>query len=372
MNIPFPTTVDLAVTGKCNLRCKHCNTSGTWNLDNELSFDEWKGVLDQLKEEKVFNISLFGGEPFAYGRIIEFLELLNEYPLRVTILTNGTLIGEKEIEAIGRLKYLSSVQVSIDGSSAEVHDWQRGEGSFEKAIASVKKLAEECLPVNMKAVINRHNYRDIENMLKLALDLGLGGMDFGDAVECGRASVFADQMRFEGEVHRQIMETMFRLKKQYKEAFIGGTLGQKVQMLHDFYDEGEGAGKRGTFSTCPAGQNMLSVRSDGKVVPCSAFWTLICGDVRERSLREIWDSSEVLDSIRELEDVKLEDNNPECANCDYLSHCNGGCRASAYYSTGENLKGIDKTTCLVFSDLYGSRVERQTVDDVFKEEEKVQ
>jgi SynChlorMet cassette radical SAM/SPASM protein ScmE len=351
----FPTTVDIALTGKCNLRCKHCNTSDTWALDEELDLGGWVKVLDQLKEEKIFNLTIFGGEPFAYPEINGFLKLLNDYPMRVNILTNGTLIDANTVKYLKKMRFLENLQVSIDGSCPEVHDWQRGEGSFDKAINGVKLLIDENVPVKIKAIVNKHSCGDIENMVKLALSLGLRGMDFGDAVECGRAAVFASDMSFQGEVHRLMMETVFRMKEKYPDFAIGGTLGQKKEMLEDFYAHGPGQGKRGTFSTCPAGQSTLSIRSDGKVVPCSAFWTFICGDIRKDSLRDIWDNSERLNTIRAIADEKLTDHDPECEKCDYLTYCNGGCRACAYYSSGENIRGFDRSNCLVFSDIYGYR-----------------
>ena len=359
--IPFPTTVDFALTGKCNLRCKHCNTSDTWNLKEELSFKEMVSVLDQLKEEKVFSLNLFGGEPFYYSKIYEFLELLNSYPMRVTILTNGTLIDERAVRHLKKMKFLDIIQISIDGSSPEVHDWQRGKGSFSKAIQAAKLLLKNEFSVKIKAIINKHNYTDIENMVKLALSLGLKDMDFGDAVECGKAAVYASDMRFEGEVHNYIMSEMFRLKQKYSDFHFGGTLAQKMEMLTDFHEGGPGKGDRGTFSTCPAAQNMLSIRSDGKVVPCSAFWTLTCGDVKKESLRNIWDNSRILNEIRILADEPLVKYNAECKKCDYLTYCNGGCRAGAYYSSDNNLRGFDIGNCLVFSNLFGYRLEKTAV-----------
>ncbi|MDD5634927.1 MAG: SPASM domain-containing protein, partial [Candidatus Omnitrophica bacterium] len=103
------------------------------------------------------------------------------------------------------------------------------------------------------------------------------------------------------------------------------------------------------------------IRSDGKVVPCSAFWTLVCGDARKDSLRDIWRDSEVLNTIRGLADIRLDKCNKKCAKCDYLSYCNGGCRAAAYYSSGMDLKGIEERTCIAFSNLYGFRVEESFV-----------
>lgn len=358
-NISFPTEVDLAITGRCNLRCKHCNASGTWSAENELSFDEVERLLKELKAEKIFNLNLFGGEPFCHPRIMDILQMLNDYPMSVSILTNGTLIDEKIIETLLKMKFLGVVQISVDGSNSGIHDWQRGEGSFERSIRAVKMLEEADITTSLKAIINKKNCDDIENMFEMALDLGFGGMDFGDAIECGRAAVYAHDMQLAGEAHRKIMTTIFDLKKKYPVHHIGGTIGQKADMLMEFYEKGPGGGSRGTYSTCGAGFNMLSIRSDAKVVPCTAFWTLICGDARNSTLREIWENSDNLNRIRALADKALDGDHDGCASCDYLSYCNGGCRAAAYYSSGEKLDGIDPANCFVFSNRYGSRVSKE-------------
>jgi len=279
----------------------------------------------------------------------------------VTILTNGTLIDDVAVKYLKKLRFLGNIQVSVDGSNPDIHDWQRGKGSFDATIRAVKLLIKNGLPMTMKAVINSHNYRDIENMLKMAADLGLRGMDFADAVECGRAAVHSQDMHFEGEVYRSIMETIFGLKSKYPCFSIGGTLGQKISMLTDFYEKGPGNGSRGRFSTCPAGQDTVSIRSDGKVVPCSAFWTLVCGDIKESSLRDIWNNSPVLNEIRDLANKPLTECREECSSCDYLSYCNGGCRAAAYYTSGKDLEGIENGNCLVFSNICGYRVPEETV-----------
>jgi SynChlorMet cassette radical SAM/SPASM protein ScmE len=353
--IPFPTDVDLALTGRCNLRCKHCNTADTWNLKNELTKSEIFEVFDQLKENKIFRLSLFGGEPFFHPDILGILDKLNEYPFALSILTNGTLINQRMIDALKKLRFLKNIQVSLDGSCADIHDWQRGEGSFDKTLSALKLLKKSGLPFSLKAIINMRNYRDIENMVLFARKIGLRGMDFGDAVECGSAYKHKKNIRLSGQVYRDSFSSVISLMKAYPEFSFGGTFLQMLEMLQDFYRSKKGNGNRGKFDSCGAGFNMLSIRSDGEVVPCSSFWTLQCGNVKKQSLKEIWDKSEVLYSLRQLKDEPLSqfDN---CAKCDYLSYCNGGCRAAAYYSSGNNLKGINYATCIVFSDWLGERL----------------
>jgi len=54
----------IRVTKACNLRCLHCYVNAGEKLENELSLEEIKSIIDQLAKLKVFSIFFTGGEPF--------------------------------------------------------------------------------------------------------------------------------------------------------------------------------------------------------------------------------------------------------------------------------------------------------------------
>ena len=92
----------------------------------------------------------------------------------------------------------------------------------------------------------------------------------------------------------------------------------------------------------------MTIRSDGWVVPCSGFWEYKIGDIRKESIAEIWNHSRALNAIRKVQDVKL-CANKACKACDFISFCNGGCRAVAYYASRGNLKSVDATKCAIYA-----------------------
>ena len=81
---------------------------------------------------------------------------------------------------------LDSIQVSIDGSRAEIHDASRGRGSFEKALRGLRLLKQAGLPVTSRVTINQHNVGDLEGIAELLLDdVGLRSFGTNDAIEMG-------------------------------------------------------------------------------------------------------------------------------------------------------------------------------------------
>jgi len=76
------------------------------------------------------------------------------------------------------------------------------------------------------------------------------------------------------------------------------------------------------------GKTLAAITADGGVRPCGYF-SFNLGNVREMKFSEIWENNEFLQRLRNLE--RLED---RCMECEFLSLCRGGCRASAYENTG--------------------------------------
>jgi sulfatase maturation enzyme AslB (radical SAM superfamily) len=100
------------ITKKCNLRCKHCLSDSGQRCPDELTTREAKKVIDALEANKVFNVSLSGGEPLIRPDIFELLEYSSEKKIGVELLTNGTLITK---ETVDRLKNINLFNVELSG-----------------------------------------------------------------------------------------------------------------------------------------------------------------------------------------------------------------------------------------------------------------
>jgi len=83
---------------------------------------------------------------------------------------------------------------------------------------------------------------------------------------------------------------------------------------------------------CSAARSTCGIDSKGNVYPCSYLNAkeLICGNIYDKTLLQIWTESNTIKSLRELDNLK-----GECATCSYLSNCGGGCRAAAYLRTND-------------------------------------
>ena len=90
-----PRTVDIAITGQCNLRCAYCSHfSSSGDVNDDLPTIEWLNFFRELNRCAVMNVILQGGEPFCRIDLKNLLEGIVENRMRFSILTNGTLITE--------------------------------------------------------------------------------------------------------------------------------------------------------------------------------------------------------------------------------------------------------------------------------------
>ena len=88
---------------------------------------------------------------------------------------------------------------------------------------------------------------------------------------------------------------------------------------------------------CQAGIVTLGIQSNGNIIGCLALSDpFVEGNIRQRSLQEIWNDENSFSYARRVRTSDLGDN---CQNCHYRSRCKGGCSAVSYTLTGKLHQG---------------------------------
>ena len=151
----------------CNLRCHMCPF---WRRPDEnlLSLEEEKMMMDRIADFGVSFMGFEGGEPFLRRDLPEILSYSHSR-FFTSLVTNGWALVEK-IKSVH--ESIDHLFVSIDGIG-ETHDLLRGmKGSFEHAIDGVRK-AVQYLPVSLSSTITSENCNEVEDITRLASDLGV-------------------------------------------------------------------------------------------------------------------------------------------------------------------------------------------------------
>ena len=346
-----PREIDISITGQCNAACTYCFYADEMERRPDLPASHWLAFFAELGELAVRRVCLSGGEVFTHPDLWTLLDGIVAQRMRFSLLTNGTLITDTTIarlDAAHRRARLDSVQVSIDGSCAEIHDACRGKGSFAAALRGLRLLKQAGFPVTCRVTITPHNVDDLERIAELLLeDVGLASFGTNDAVEMGSCR-HANGIRLSPELERAAMLGLARLERRYpgRVTAMAGPLARwrMFRAMETARSAGtEPTPRMGRLTACGCVFNKLAVNHDGTITPCNMLATMVMGRIGETPIRPMWQAHPHLRALRERRQIPMDDV-VECAGCEWIRYCNGSCPAVPFDLTG-SLRSPNPVDC---------------------------
>src|SRR5215510_14449927 len=141
-----PPFLIVFINSICNLTCEHCFYWRNLNRRDDLTFDEFKRLSEELG--KFENLNLSGGEPFLRPEFAEICSLFirKNGVQQIYVPTNGYYTDKTCVQVQGVLRSESLryfvCEISLD-CMPEYHDTFRGNPkSFAKAMQTYDMLAE--------------------------------------------------------------------------------------------------------------------------------------------------------------------------------------------------------------------------------------
>ena len=300
LQAPSPSLryLELQITDKCNLKCKHCYISAGSN--KELSIRDTKSLLDEFEAMQGLRLLITGGEPLMHGKFKAFNSLLPQYNFRKILFTNGLLLDKTLLKALN----VDEIQFSVDGME-HGHDSLRGKGTYRLVRQRMAGALEAGLTVSAATMVHTENLGEFENMD--ALFRGLGLKDWTVDVPCP-AGRLKDNPLFQTP--------------------------PEIAGRHLNY--GFGGGLHGGGEGFAWGLHLLSVLADGSICKCAFYSGSPVSNINE-GLRKAW---------KKTRPVKLEELECAALSCKHLDTCRGGCRFRA--ETKDSALGRDLYKCCSF------------------------
>ena len=353
----YTASIHWSVTGRCNMRCRHCYVDAPQAHYGEMTLHECVGIMDQMLEANISSVSLTGGEPLIRAGWRTFYRELKQRGVGVSaIYTNGLVLTDKWLDGFAELEERKiAFSLSFDGIGH--HDWLRGrQGVEELTIEAIKRLVARGYPVEIETALYKENAAVMRQTCALLADLGISGWKLSKIVNSAAWQPYAAEHGISREeLNRCYLDLLeeferrgrpFSLQLDHRYLYRAGSRSVAYPAHH-----GDGTPQSLKRSVCSCMREHPYLLPDGTLMPCMPLAN--CGLDREMpNLRQVplveilKPHSKFLDFISVTPEEMFAREPSACARCQHRFECCGGCRARAY--AAGNLYGPDPEMCEYF------------------------
>jgi GeoRSP system radical SAM/SPASM protein len=316
--IKAPLTINWAINNTCNFSCRHCYSRS--DVSAELGFDLLCNCLEKAARFGVMAVNFGGGEPLLRSDLPAVAAFATDCGLRVSMNSNGYLIDGDMAVSLKEAGFYR-VGISIDSHLPEIHDDFRGvTGSHARATKALGYLRAAGIKTSMSAVICRINYRDIDQLIRLARENGVEQLNFHNFKCSGLGYANRDELDL--------------TPTEWKDFYLAANTARKsVKDLEISLDDPIIAslgmnGGSGLVKGSVCGKLSLNIKVNGDITPCG-FIPVVIGNITRDNMKEIWFNSPVLAKMRNKQPTG------KCSTCGHYADCLGGCSARALALTGD-------------------------------------
>jgi len=321
-------------TSRCNLRCLHCYSASQSNGDNgELTTSEAKKLLSQLAEVNCPVVLFSGGEPLLRSDLFELLAETKKLSLRSVLSTNGTLISSSAADRLAEVgvKYAG---ISIDGQEKFHDEFRQARGSFKSAVAGLDNCKKAGIKTGLRFTITRANFEYIPAVFEIAASIGARRICFYHLIRSGRAKKLENQVLTAAQT-RQAVDTIIEKTGNFVEKGLVDevlTVGNYADGPYVLARMIKGKNQRYEVAKQlllanggnKIGEKIICVGWDGNVYPDQFWRNYPLGNVRDKTLRQIWRNPDepVLNKLRNKNNFA----DSRCKRCKWFELCKGNFR----------------------------------------------
>ena len=322
----FPDTIVWEITFACNMRCLHCGTSAGKVRPKELTTDEALGLIDELAGLECRSITLSGGEPLLRKDWRTLAERIRHHNMFLSMITNGFMVDEAVAEDFVRLKF-DMVGVSFDGT-AETHDYIRqNQGSHDRALKAMSLMHQASTRFCAVTQVSNINLGELDQIRQELTEVGCRLWRIQMTTCTGR---MPKELTLSLENYPRLIDKLLAFQRDYAKdkRNIDIDVGENI----GYYGcKGSELLEGSPYLGCFAGTRVLGIESDGTIKGCLSMpEEFVEGNIRERSLTEIWNDPNAFSYNRKFTRTSADG---ECRDCRYLVLCRGGCATTSYSAT---------------------------------------
>jgi PqqA peptide cyclase len=318
---PKPLWLLAELTYACPLQCPYCSNPVDYaRTKDELSTEDWLTVLRQARALGATQLGFSGGEPLVRRDLEILIREARSLGFYTNLITSGLGMDEARLKAF-REAGLDHIQISFQASRRDLNDYLAGTEAFTHKVEMARAVKKHGYPMVLCFVTHRDNVDQIEDMLRLAIDLDADYVELATTQYYGWAFHNRDRLL----PSREQLERAEAIAHSYQESMKGRM--KILYVVPDYYEIRPKACMNGW------GAVFLCIAPDGTALPCHAARQLPgleFPNVRDHGIEWIWNESSAFNRYRGFEWMR-----DPCRSCPERFKDFGGCRCQAYMLTGD-------------------------------------
>ena len=323
----LPILGEIAVTYRCNNRCRFCYAGcdgACGRLDSpDIEAEKIERVIDIFKNDaKIPFFSFTGGEPLMRKDLERLMKYAVDKDLKINLVTNGTLATPERAKSLYEAG-LRTAQISLESPDEEIHDALCGrKGSWKQTVDGIKALRDAGITVQTNTTATRMNIDTLPRLPELSKSLGCVRMSVNLFIPTKR-SPQADALFVSYE---EIGATVDKIRRAAFNADIDFLWYSPLPMC--IYNPlAKGLGNK----SCAACDGLISVDPDGNVLPCSS-WDEHVGNLLTEGFHDVWFNKRAQAIKNKCFAHQI------CQNCHAFVACQGACPLYWQYAGYDELE----------------------------------
>jgi len=310
--VPRLPLVTLYLTERCNSRCVTCDY---WRTGRDhLTLAKLEAMLPDLRKLGTRIGLLSGGEPLLNPEWRAIASALRDAGIERWLLTSGLSLA-KHATTVAEL--FDAVTVSLDGACAATYQAIRGLDAFDVVCEGITALTRAGLAPGVRVTVQRANYREMPQLVRLARRLGARqisflAVDVGNPHAFGRDTPFLEGLALRREDVADLVAVIRVMRSELAQEFPNGFIAEspeKLARLPAYFAAllGDGAFPR---VRCNAPEFSAVVGVHGALSPCF----FIPGPEPSGGSAQLEHALDAT-AMRALRDDIRAGRRPECARC---------------------------------------------------------
>jgi len=282
-----PIYVRVKPTNRCNQSCHFCvykNSYGMHETFKQVDELSTKKLIELYKDFKDIGVKATtlsgGGEPLLHPEIDKIMQVILDYNIDLSIITNGTFLKDKSAELLTHAKW---VRVSVNYSDFKMFAKTRSKAKYQylsivKNIENFAKVKPKTCDLSINYIIDKYNYNQLLQAAKFYKELGVEIIRFSPV---WMPDFIHYHSKLKDKVEKQLIQARYLLQNNNFKIFdsYNVSINPKIR----------------DYSRCFIIETIPVIGADGNVYTChnKAYDnTGLIGSIKNRTFSSLWFSKE--------------------------------------------------------------------------------